>query len=163
MKTIVILFITEKQKYVDDKDVNYLIKRVIACPGQTIKFYVTDNVGSKYYYDIMVTNGKDNIDINGSDPYIKENMVFSYTDIISIGSMFETYKTIFSSLIATGHFEMQIPESSYFVMGDNRNNSEDSRYFGVVAYKDISGSVKIHVPYGKTLWEALFYKLKSIL
>ena len=158
-----VIISNKNQNYVDDKDVRYLIKRVIACPGQTLKVYVTSKDGTKYYYDIMVTNGKDNIDINASDPYIKEDMVFTYTEVISLGSMFEMYKTIFSSLVATGTFEMQIPNSSYFVMGDNRNNSEDSRYFGVVAYEDISGSVKIHVPYGKNVWEALFDKLKSIL
>lgn len=39
--------------------------------------------------------------------------------------------------------EMIVPDDSYFLMGDNRNNSEDSRYFGTVEKEKVLGEAKI--------------------
>ena len=41
------------------------------------------------------------------------------------------------SLVRNG--ELTIPPDSYFVLGDNRNNSEDSRYWGLVPRAAIVG------------------------
>lgn len=38
---------------------------------------------------------------------------------------------------------VRIPKNNYFVMGDNRNNSIDSRIIGTINKKDITGSTKL--------------------
>lgn len=58
--------------------------------------------------------------INGEkicEPYIKEEMNIPY------------------------YLKLNIPEDKFFVMGDNRNISLDSRYFGLIQTQDIQGKV----------------------
>ena len=42
--------------------------------------------------------------------------------------------------------EMTVPEGQYFVLGDNRDNSLDSRYFGLVPQASVVGRMRSGMP-----------------
>ena len=96
-----------------------IIKRVIAVGGQTINIDNSDSDRSKWTVEV---DGKV-ID----EPYISET---AYT---SKSGLFD------------GKFPFTVPEGYYFVMGDNRNNSADSRsgYVGLVKKEQVYGKALV--------------------
>lgn len=86
--------------YAPNKYDNFLVKRIIGLPGDTLEINNTS------------------LRINGNlihEEYIKEIMHIPY------------------------YLKITIPPNKYFVMGDNRNISLDSRYFGLIKKSDIQG------------------------
>lgn len=101
----------------DEPDKKY-IKRVIGVPGDSIEFI------------------EDHLYLNGEvidEPYLNER----------IAAHDGTYTANFSMEDLTG--EKTVPEGHYFVMGDNRVNSRDSRNFGFISEETVSGETQLQI------------------
>jgi signal peptidase I len=113
-------------KYPGNRERDF-IKRVIGLPGETLEMR-----NKKVYI-----NGKP-LD----EPYVHflepPQSPSAYAEITSFDKR-ESYGPI------------QIPAGKYFMMGDNRDNSEDSRYWGLLPEEDVKGkAVMIYWSYEST-------------
>lgn len=113
-------------RYPRDPSIDY-IKRVVGLPGDHIA----------YYNKVLYVNGKP----------IKREYVSVYAGPGEENSATEYVEKLDSKnhsmlLIPSrpGHdVEYVVPEGHYFMMGDNRDNSNDSRYWGMVPDKYLVG------------------------
>lgn len=93
------------------KNKEYCIKRVIGVEGDSIHI-----IGG----DVYINQKK------LSEPYLQSDI--------------KTYPTLFDKN-PTNELNVICGKNEYFLMGDNRVDSVDSRYFGVVSIKNITGHV----------------------
>jgi signal peptidase I len=109
----------------------YFIKRVIGLPGDKISYinkelYVNgQKIPQAFLQDSMATDGK-----GASWPVLEnqENL---------LGVKHKLF--VDPAKTSRDYRDIQVPEGMYFVMGDNRDDSADSRYWGFVPDKNIVG------------------------
>ena len=126
-------------KYPPDTKINY-IKRCIGLPGDEI--LIKGN--AVFINGVEIPEQKLTVEIERSDkasalPVVKEESAPPNA----------WYKTYYDVNADATHFShgmkfgvdkpFKIPENSYFMMGDSRDNSLDSRYWGIVPRENIVG------------------------
>jgi len=117
-------------RFPKDPSVDY-IKRVIGVPGDRIAYrnkalYVNSERVSVTKVGTY-TETKDGLPIPGANRYSEQ-----ITDTLAHEILVESMKPAFNG-------EWIVPEGHYFVMGDNRDNSNDSRYWGFVPEANLVG------------------------
>jgi len=121
-------------KYPKDPNLNY-IKRVIGLPGDTVE--VIDKV-------VYVNNKPiDTKEIDGKE--IMEDMderyksfQFKFLETMTGGAKHTTQIDVGNEYFAN-YYKFTVPKDNFFVMGDNRDFSADSRRWGTVPFGNIKG------------------------
>jgi signal peptidase I len=118
------------------------IKRVVGLPGDKIKF-----LGKQFYLNgqlvpkVEITGDERNavLDYKGFDPedryqklrlHLFHETIDDHTYTILEDDTFEALRN---------EQELTVPENSFFVLGDNRDDTRDSRVFGVISFNSIRG------------------------
>ncbi len=119
-------------RYPHDPKVNF-IKRVIGVPGDVIRYenkklYVNDKM-LDFEYDGIYMLPSENGSRTETDQY-REGLGGSTHYVLNDPGVLPR---------GTRGREIRVPEGSYFVMGDNRDHSNDSRFWGFVPKENIVG------------------------
>ncbi len=125
----------ENNDYIIVDQISYRFKEPVR--GEIVIFYLKDNPNQRFIKRIIGLPGEE-IEIKNNQVIISNNGVLKESYIPS------SYETISDKIISLG-------ENEYFVLGDNRPASYDSRRFGLITKENIIGRALINISFFKSV------------
>ena len=120
----------------EDNKTDY-IKRVIGLPGDILE--MKDSL-------IFINDVQIKVNTINTEKY-KSFKVKKNSEILPNNLTYEVYEfeKIFEGLNTNNFSKIKIPEDNFFVLGDNRDNSQDSRFIGLIPRENLIGRAEVVV------------------
>ncbi|WP_391088304.1 signal peptidase I [Vibrio sp. NH-UV-68] len=129
-------------KYPPQPNIDY-IKRVVGLPGDTVRYnskkeICIQSAGESRCSDVKLSNVEESPFIQNGIPLIQlDEKLGDVGHQILVNPLRRDRVELYQP--RNGVNEWVVPQGEYFVMGDNRDNSADSRYWGFVPEANLVG------------------------
>jgi signal peptidase I len=112
----------------------HVVKRIIGLPGDEIELR-----GMELYVNGIKCTSQETPPSEGREAESDGKKIITFYEKSDSGA----YRVLYFEGTARNDFRISVPEGCCFVLGDNRDNSADSRHWGSIALNDIVARARI--------------------